>query len=70
MCVSGMVEVGMYPISERVNGKVRGWRWRRGGARQNASGRVKGGHGACMRSWLGLGHMKGVWDACGMAAAH
>ena len=32
--------------------------------------RATDGHGACVRSWLGLGHMKGVWDAYGMAAAH
>ena len=42
---------------------------RRGGARQNASGHIEGGRGVCMRSWLGLGHMEGMWDACGMVAA-
>ena len=42
---------------------------RRGGACRNASGCIEGGHGICVRSWLGLGHMKGMWDACGMVAA-
>ena len=41
----------------------------RGGVRQNASGRIEGGRSACVRSWLGLGHMKGVWDTSGMAVA-
>ena len=42
---------------------------RRGRVHQNASGRIEGGCSTCMRSWLGLGHMKGMWDACGMVAA-
>ena len=40
-----------------------------GGVRQNVSGCIEGGHGTCVRTWLGLGYMKGVWDASGMAAA-
>ena len=43
---------------------------RRGGVHQNTLGHIEGGCGMCMRSWLGLGHMKGMWDACGMVAAH
>ena len=61
--------MGTYPISERVEGQVRGWQQRRGGACQNALGHIKGGHGACMRSWLGLGHVKGVWDVSRMVVA-
>ena len=59
----------MYPISEGVNGQARGWQWRRGGAHLNTLGHVEGGCGACVRSWLGLGHMKGMWYACGMVTA-
>ena len=43
---------------------------RRGGVCQNTLGCIEGGCGACMRSGLGLGHKEGMWDACGMAAAH
>ena len=42
---------------------------RRGGVHQNVLGCIEGGHGACMRSWLGLGHMKGAQDASGVAVA-
>ena len=40
-----------------------------GTASSQGDRQVGGGRGACMRSWLGLGHMKGMWDAYGMAAA-
>ena len=43
---------------------------RRGGACRNVSGHIEGGRSACVRLWLGLGHMKGVWDASGMVAVH
>ena len=56
----------MYPISERVEGQARRWQWRWGGACRNTSECIMGGHGTCMRSWLGLGHVKGMWDVCGM----
>ena len=39
---------------------------RRSRVHQNMSGCIKGGCSACVRSWLGLGHMKGVWDVAGM----
>ena len=42
----------------------------RGRVRRNASARIEGGRGTCVRSWLGLGHMKGTWGTSGMAAAH
>ena len=42
----------------------------RGGVHRNALGCIEGGCGVCVRSWLGLGHMKGVWDTSGMAEAH
>ena len=43
---------------------------RRGGIQRNTLGHIEGGRGACVRSWLALGHMKGMWDVCGMAVAH
>ena len=55
----------MYPVSERVNGQARGWRWRRGGAHRNTSGHIEGGRSTCMRSWLGLGHMHEVMAGAG-----
>ena len=42
---------------------------RRGGVHRNASGCIERGRGVCVRSWLGLGHMKGMRDASGMASA-
>ena len=43
---------------------------RRGMVCQNRSGQIEGGHSTCMRLWLGQGHTKGMWDACGMEPAY
>ena len=61
-------------VSKRIGTHRRGlWRVHEvmagAGAHEGRVGCIERGRGVCVRSWLGLGHMKGMRDASGMALA-
>ena len=73
--ISGCVKKGVGHGTMREGGQTRaegaqGVQGAHGTCWGEGAGHFEGGHRACMWLWLGLGHMKGMQDVCGMAVAH